>query len=162
MIRGGKVGDRTVRYDDRGSLPVPVQDGCAAGDGETSVTRRLLVGLLWGVSGGLIGLGLIALWSIGFFVLLAGVGLGIYLVGRLGFDGIWAAVSGFGLVPAGVLLYDIHSASPSCGGASLGPEQTGSVSCSTVPNSYAVMAAFFGCVALLGVGAQLLRQRRVH
>ncbi len=125
------------------------------------MTRHQFAGVLWGVSGGLIGFGLIALWSIGFFVLLVGIGLGIYLVGRFGFDDFWAAVTGFGIVPASVLLYDIRSASPSCGAASsIGPDQTGSISCSTVPNSYVVMAAVFGCIALLGIASYVLKQRR--
>lgn len=121
--------------------------------------RRILY---WLLTGACLGFGLIAILSIGIVFLL--VGLILLVVGalRLGGRGIWAALIGFGAVPAAILIWDVVSAPWGCitpGGAT---SRTGVnyFNCMQTPvgqlTSYHVMAAGFVVIALAGLAWPLL------
>ena len=110
---------------------------------------------LWALAGALFGVGFIAMLSIGWALILAGVilaGVGLW---RGRGRGVWAALVGFGLAPAAILLFDIITAPPPC------PTQPvvtsdGSYNCGYTPPSYTYLAAGFLAVALLGALISLL------
>ena len=126
--------------------------------------------LYWLVTGAFLGVGLIAILSIGVLLLL--VGLILLVVGaiRLGGRGIWAALIGFGAVPASILIWDVVSAPWGCiapGGAT---SRTGVnyFNCVQTPvgqiTSFHVMAAGFLIIALAGIAWPVLVRlfRRSH
>jgi hypothetical protein len=124
----------------------------------------------WLVTGALLGFGLLGILTIGVPILLVGVALVIFGAIRLGGSGLWAAVVGFGSIPALVLLYDITSAPWAClpaGGRvttpSSQPYAVGSYyTCVDTPvgplTIYHVLAIGFGIIALVGIAWPLLRQ----
>jgi hypothetical protein len=115
----------------------------------------------WLVAGALTGFGVIGILSIGFPFLLAGLGMVIYGVIRFKARGFWAALIGFGTLPALILIWDIISAPPPCTGQVLTlPPDTSSVSCGYIPDSYYLMAVIFGVIALVGMVWPLLRRLR--
>ena len=127
--------------------------------------------LYWLFTGALFGFGFIAILSIGLpFILL---GLVLVVVGAIWMrdTGFWAALVGFGGVPAAILLWDVTSAPWAC-------DQSGSFSAQPNVNyftcldtfagqltSYHVLAFGFGVIALLGIICIVLQgwwNRRVH
>ena len=119
----------------------------------------------WAITGTLIGFGLISfdIYFIAYPCLLVGLGLIIYGVIRLGIGGIWAALLGFGTLPALMLVWDIVTAPPPCqpGGLSL-PPHTAQLACSYIPPSYFLFAVLFGAIALMGGAWPLLRRLRTR
>ena len=115
----------------------------------------------WMVAGALIGFGVIGILSIGLPFLLIGLGMVIYGVIRFKARGFWAALIGFGTLPALILIGDIITAPQACTGQTLTlPPNTSSVSCGYIPDSYYIMAVIFGAIALVGMVWPLLR--RLH
>jgi len=116
--------------------------------------------LYWLIAGALIGFGLIGILSIGFPFIIVGLVLCIYGVIRFRASGCWAAIIGFGALPAVILVLDIITAPPPCTGQALTSPPGGSgVSCSSIPSSYYIMALTFGFIALLGAAWPLLQRR---
>lgn len=123
--------------------------------------------LYWGVTVGLLGFGLVGIMSIGLIFLVAGAALAGFGVFMLGTRGLWAAVVGFGGIPALVFLanlaFTFFVADPSCSGVlwgnstsvsgsvSLAPGEE-SVTCSMVPGSYVVLLGISLLIALSGLG----------
>jgi hypothetical protein len=90
--------------------------------------------LYWFVAGGLIGFGVIGILSIGAPFILLGLILAMMSAIRLGARELWGALLGGGLVPLSILLIDrSHPILPAATG-----------------QTYHVMAAIFGAMALLG------------
>lgn len=114
------------------------------------MTKGVPAALLWAFVGALLGVGVIALGSIGWTLLLAGVLLGASTAWLARGRGVWAGLIGFGLLPALVLIFDILSAPPPC------PTQpvvisSGAYTCGGgVPPGYITLAIFFLIIAALG------------
>jgi hypothetical protein len=70
----------------------------------------------WLLTGALIGFGLIAILSIGALFLALGMILAVIGALRVDARGIWAALVGFGALPAGILIWDVVSAPWACQG----------------------------------------------
>jgi hypothetical protein len=108
----------------------------------------------WLLTGAFIGLGLIAILSIGAPFLLLGVLMVIFGAFRVGPRGIWAALVGFGAVPAGILIWDVTSMPWACQGGE-GLPNVNYFSCVDTPfgllTTYHVMAFFFGVITLVGL-----------
>lgn len=128
--------------------------------------------LYWLVTGAFLGFGVIAILSIGVPFLLAGaIMLAIGTI-RLGGRGLWAALVGFGVAPAAILIWDVVSAPWGCTwmGAVVSASTSGVnyYNCVQTPfgvlTSYHVMAAGFVVIALAGLTWPLLARlfRRSH
>jgi hypothetical protein len=91
--------------------------------------------LYWFVTGACLGFGLIAILSIGFLFLLAGMTLVTVGAIRVGARGLWAGLVGFGLLPALLLLYDL----------------SGPIEPASTAQSYRILAIGFGTIAGLGL-----------
>jgi hypothetical protein len=70
--------------------------------------------IYWLLTGALLGVGFIAILSIGSLFVLLGVLLLVFGALRVGQRGIWAAFVGFGALPAGILIWDVTSAPWAC------------------------------------------------
>lgn len=119
-----------------------------------NITNVVLRALYWFVAGSLIGVGVIAILSIGIFLVVAGVVLAVIGAVRGWAREIWAGVIGAGLAPMLILLIDLQ------GRDSIQPASTA--------EAYQTMAIVFGAIALLGIiigvvieGSRLVRQARV-
>ena len=104
---------------------------------------------LWALVGALFGVGFIALLSIGWALIVAGVILAAIITWLGRGRGMWAVLVGFGLAPAAILLFDVVTAPPPC------PTQPiivtgGNYTCGYTPPSYIYMAIGFLAIALLG------------
>jgi hypothetical protein len=110
--------------------------------------------LYWLLTGALIGVGCIAILSIGSLLLLLGLILIAIGAWRVGPRGTWAALVGFGALPAGILIWDVTSMPWACQGGEPLPNINYFV-CVETPfgtvTAYHVMAFIFGLVALLGL-----------
>lgn len=93
--------------------------------------------LYWFLAGALLGVGVIAILSIGVFLLVAGLTLVVIGAIRLGRREVWAGVVGFGLVPAMILQGDLS------GSASIEPASTAQM--------YQLLAVISGAITLLGL-----------
>jgi len=115
----------------------------------------------WLLTGALIGFGMIAILSIGSLFLLLGVMLLVVGALRVGPRGIWAALVGFGALPAGILIWDLTSMPWACQGGEALPN-VNYFSCVETPlgllTTYHVMAFFFGVIALIGLVLALAQQ----
>jgi hypothetical protein len=111
--------------------------------------------LYWLVTGALVGFGFIGILSIGLPFLLVGLAMVVFGAIRLGGSGIWALLVGLGGLPTAFLIIDIVTAPPPCPpGGTLPfrlPSGALAYSCSGPMNSYYVMAAIFGAIALVGL-----------
>ena len=111
----------------------------------------------WFVAGALIGFGCISILSIGLPFLLLGVLLLVIGVMRLGTPGLWAALAGFGIVPAAILLWDLLSTPWACSmpGGAAPRESVDYFTCVETPfgllTTYHVMAAGFALIAVAGL-----------
>jgi hypothetical protein len=96
----------------------------------------MLRALYWFVAGGLLGVGVIAILSIG--APLIALSLILIVVGalRVGARGLWAALLGCGLAPLAFLLYDLQN-------ANIQPAATA--------QTYTTLAIIFGAIAALGL-----------
>lgn len=114
----------------------------------------------WAVTGAVLGIGVIAILSIGIFLLALGVGLVIFGALRLRNRHLWVVV-GFGAAPALILWNDIRSSPPPCPASGI---LTTTVSCGTIPASYTTLATIFTAIAGAGlalIAVQLLFRRLV-
>jgi hypothetical protein len=97
---------------------------------------------------------MIAILSIGSLFLLLGVILLVVGALRVGPRGIWAAIVGFGALPAGILIWDVTSMPWACQGGE-GLPNVNYFSCVDTPvgplTTYHVMAFFCGVIALIGL-----------
>jgi hypothetical protein len=116
----------------------------------------------WMVAGALIGFGAIGILSIGLPFLFIGLGMVTYGIIHFRARGFWAALIGFGTLPALILIVDILTAPPPCTGQPLTLPPNTSMSCSYIPDSYYIMAVIFGAIALVGMAWPLLRRLRIH
>jgi hypothetical protein len=115
----------------------------------------------WLLTGALIGCGVIAILSIG--ALFLALGMILIAIGalRVGPRFTWAALVGFGAVPAGILIWDVTSAPWACEGGGALPN-VNYYSCVETPfgtvTAYHVLALFFGVIALFGLAWPLARR----
>jgi hypothetical protein len=119
----------------------------------------------WLITGALLGVGFIAILSIGAPFLLLGGALLVFGAIRLGGRGLWAAAVGFGSVPALILLYAVASTPWACLSAGQPTTTQPNVSyytCVDTPvgplSTYHVLAIGFGIVALAGLAWPLLQR----
>lgn len=118
--------------------------------------------LYWLLTGACFGFGVIAILSIGIFFLVAGMILLVVGAIRLGGRELWAALIGFGVLPAAILLWDVLSTPWGCITPGVATSRTGVnyFNCVQTPvgllTSYHVMAAGFIVLALAGVAWGLL------
>ncbi len=114
----------------------------------------------WLLTGALLGVGFIAILSIGSLFVLLGVVLVVLGALRVGPRGIWAALVGFGAAPAGILIWDVVSAPRACQGGE-GLPNVNCFSCVDTPfgmlTTYHVLALIFGLIALAGLVWPLVR-----
>jgi hypothetical protein len=99
--------------------------------------RVMLRALYWFAAGALLGVGLLAILSIGVFLLLAGLILVVIGAIRLGARGLWAGLVGFGLLPALILQVDLSGSVP--------------VDPASTAQTYQLLAIIFGAITLLGL-----------
>jgi hypothetical protein len=97
--------------------------------------RLVLNAMYWLIVGGMLGVGIIAMLSIGVFLLLTALPLFLLGVLRIGVREIWAGVVGFGLAPMLILVIDLQ----------------GPIAPASTAQTYLIMAIAFGVVAALGV-----------
>ncbi|HEX2728976.1 MAG TPA: hypothetical protein VHM16_04425 [Rubrobacteraceae bacterium] len=132
--------------------------------------RRVEV-LYWTITGAMMGFGLIGLMTIGFPFLIVGLVMAFIGLWKPGISRAWAALIGFGGLPALFFLsHMIDSArsavNPYCNitGPNTGeiniPPEVSMVECSYSPASYYVMFAVFAAITLLGVCLGLLLRAR--
>ena len=119
--------------------------------------------LYWLLTGALLGFGFIAILSIGALFLLLGLVLAIFGAVRRRGTGLWAALVGFGGLPALILLWDVTSAPWDCQSATGGslPNVNYYTCVDTVfgrLTTYHVAAFGFGVIALLGLAWPLVRR----
>jgi cytochrome bd-type quinol oxidase subunit 1 len=127
--------------------------------------------LYWLLVGALFGFGVISILSIGIFVLAAGLVLLIYGAIRFGGGRMWAALIGFGVAPAALLLWDVTAQPWACeptnhttyspivqaGQTYTSPNYFTCVNTPVGPlTTYHVLAAIFGVIALAGLLIGLL------
>lgn len=93
--------------------------------------------IYWAITGALIGVGVIAILSIGIFLLAASVPLIILGVIRGWWRQLWAGLVGIGLAPMLILLNDLQNR------ASIHPASTA--------DTYQAMAIVFGVIAVVGL-----------
>jgi hypothetical protein len=114
----------------------------------------------WLLTGALLGVGFIAILSIGSLFVLLGVLLVVLGALRVGPRGIWAALVGFGAVPAAILIWAVTSMPGACEGRDALPN-VNYFSCVDTPlgplTTYHVMALFFGVIVLAGLVWPLAR-----
>ena len=114
--------------------------------------------LYWLITGALVGFGLAALASIGYpFFLIGGIlfFFGVFAVGRQGF---WAAVVGFGTLPAFLIVYGerLYGGCPTTDWSSRGflpvvvDNSNHFVPCGAIHEAQFLIAAGFAAVALVG------------
>ncbi len=112
----------------------------------------------WGLSGSLVGLGLLSLdiFYVSGLCLLVGIGIGLYAI-RLGTSGFWMAALTFGALPALIIALPFIFSPPllACGNSVyLSGTNVGCYSPSVV-----AMGLIFGLIALVGIAWPLLRRR---
>jgi hypothetical protein len=104
-------------------------------EAEMVTMNTLSHALFWFVAGGLIGVGMIALPSIGWLLIPVGLILTVIGVIRLGIRELWGALLGGGLVPLAFLLYDLQN-------TDILPAATAQF--------YELLAMIFGAIAVVG------------
>lgn len=131
------------------AVNVPGERGWGIGS-----VRGIVPPTLWLVAGLFLGVGVIGILSIGLPFLIAGTLLAGWSGRRFGSRGSWAILAGFGLGPAALLTHTLVTTSSGCT-----PNTGGGYSCTQIPDSYSVLAVFFGSVAFLGLAGPLLAGR---
>jgi hypothetical protein len=121
-------------------------------------------GIYWTITGALLGVSLITFIGLPFGLI--GAALFLYGAVRLGPAGVWAALVGFGGLPAFFFFYDYLSVERCPPGHVLsipaGAPPGTSVSCGDVPDSFLSFGLGFGAIALIGAVwgmSSLLRMR---
>jgi len=119
--------------------------------------------LYWLLTGALLGFGFIGVLSIGLPFILLGIILTIFGAIRLRGTVVWAALVGFGGLPALILLWDVTSTPWACqqnGGFSPKPNVNYYTCVDTFigqVTSYHVLAFAFAVIALIGIAWPLLQ-----
>ena len=103
----------------------------------------------WALVGALVGVGFIAILSIGWGLIAAGIILAVIVAGVSRGRGAWAVLIGLGLAPAAILLFDLVTAPPPCPATTV-IVTDGSYTCGNIPSSYMSMAIGFLVFALIG------------
>lgn len=98
--------------------------------------RRVLKASYWFIAGGLVGVGCIAILSIGIFLIAASVPLIVIGAERGWLRELWACVVGFGLAPMLILLADL--------------QQRDQIQPPSTADFYQMLAIGFGVIAALG------------
>lgn len=115
--------------------------------------------LFWGISGILVGFGWVGAWTIGLPFLLVGTVMTLYGMVKIGPRGFWAALVGFGAIPAYFMLssYFLSDRCLPSEGMMLTPNgSVTSLSCSYIPDSYFSTGLGFGIIALVGIACGLV------
>ncbi|HEY1390511.1 MAG TPA: hypothetical protein VGF38_18385 [Ktedonobacterales bacterium] len=99
--------------------------------------RRVLKALYWFIAGGLVGVGCIAILSIGIFLIAASVPLVVLGAVRGWLRELWAGVVGFGLAPMVILLADL--------------QQRDQIQPTSTADFYQLLAIGFGAIVAFGV-----------
>ncbi|HEY8326381.1 MAG TPA: hypothetical protein VIG77_17940 [Ktedonobacterales bacterium] len=122
--------------------------------------------LYWLIVGACFGFGIISILSIGIIFLVAGLALLIFGAIRFGPARMWAAIVGFGVAPAALLLWDVTSQPWACepanhtvvspivppGTSYTSPNYFTCVNTFAGPlTTYHVLAAIFGAIAIVGL-----------
>ena len=102
-----------------------------------TATRRVLKALYWFIAGGLVGVGCIAILSIGVCLIALSVPLVVLGAVRGWLRELWAGVVGFGLAPMAILLADLQNRDQ------IQPASTA--------DFYQLLAIGFGVIAVFGV-----------
>lgn len=102
-----------------------------------NTANMVLRAIYWAITGALIGVGVIAILSIGIFLLAASVPLIIIGVVRGWRHQLWAGLVGLGVAPMLILLADLQDR------ASIQPASTA--------DTYQAMAVVFGAIAVVGL-----------
>lgn len=102
-----------------------------------NTANMVLRAIYWAITGALIGVGVIAILSIGIFLLAASVPLIIIGVVRGWRRQLWAGLVGLGVAPMLILLADLQDR------ASIQPASTA--------DTYQAMAVVFGAIAVVGL-----------
>ncbi len=118
----------------------------------------------WMLTGALLGLGSISLFTVGWTLLPLALGLAVYGILQLGLRRTWALVFGAGVVPALVLAFDIASPAPLCpiSGPVVVPLV---VICGNPARSYRALimtALVFVAIALFGLALGLVLERWIR
>ena len=98
--------------------------------------RKMLKAIYWLIAGGLVGVGCIAILSIGIFLIAASVPLIVIGAVRGWLHELWAGVVGFGLAPMVILLVDL--------------QQRDQIQPTSTADFYQMLAIGFGVIAALG------------
>ena len=99
--------------------------------------RKVLKALYWFIAGGLVGVGCIAILSIGIFLIAVSIPLIVIGAVRGWLRELWAGMVGFGLAPMLILLADLQNRDQ------IEPTSTA--------DFYQLLAIGFGAIAALGV-----------
>ena len=119
--------------------------------------------LYWLSAGALVSFGLLS--SVGLPALLAGAAMIVYARRKIGFQGVWAALVGFGAVPGGVVLYAYLAEARGCDPGvdfRIPPGHTG-MGCSFYPEGYISGGVLGGVIVVVGIVwgmVELARDRR--
>ena len=112
-----------------------------------SASDRVLRAIYWIIPGALVGVGFIAILSIGFFLLMASVPLILLGALRGWWRELWAGVVGFGVAPMLILLADLQNR------ASIHPASTA--------DAYQFLAISFAVIAVAGLLAGIVVETRI-
>jgi hypothetical protein len=112
--------------------------------------------IYWAFAGGLLGLGVIALSSIGCGFLILSAGLILYGTVKISKRHAWVMLVGMGGLPTALMLYTYLTATP-CGSQMELTSYGGTVSCTSFDSGYLSFVAFFTTIALIGVVWGLLK-----
>jgi hypothetical protein len=123
--------------------------------------KGLTAFLSWFTCGALVGLGLATIFSVGLLLIVLGVVFLVYETRKAGVKDLWAAVVGFGVAPASLMLSSYLTSNlcpPGPNGLSITVGPGESFSCTGFPDGYLYFVATFGAVALTGLGWGLYRR----
>ena len=112
-----------------------------------SASDRVLRAIYWIIPGALVGVGFIAILSIGFFLLMASVPLILLGALRGWWRELWAGLIGFGVAPMLMLLADLQNR------ASIQPASTA--------DAYQFLAISFAVIAVAGLLAGIVVETRI-
>jgi len=101
--------------------------------------------LYWTAAGAIMGLGMIAIFSIGLALLLLAAGLVLLGFKRFGSGRLWATLVGMGLAPAFTLTYDYLTADRTT---------------VSFPDGYLAIPALFLAISIIGAVLGLIQTRR--
>lgn len=122
----------------------------------TNAANSMLRAIYWAITGALIGVGMIAILSIGIFLLVASVPLLVIGAMRGWLRELWAAVVGFGVAPMLILLADLQNRDAIQPASTADTYQTLAIACAVI----AVLGLLAGVVIETGAAMRRARQTR--